>query len=61
MKGGTPKQKTLFDKQTVEAITNRPVIQPGEPEPAERPSRLREWLRLTIDLAKGRRIRITRE
>ena len=54
-------QKTLFDKQTVEAITTRPVIQPGEPEPAERPSRLREWLRLTIDLAKGRRIRITRE
>jgi len=54
-------QKTLFDKQTVEAIMNGPVIQPGEPGPAEHPSRLREWLRLTIDLVRGRRIRITRE
>lgn len=54
-------QKTLFDKQTVEAIMNGPLIEPTETEPVERAGRVREWLRLTIDLVKGRRIRTTRE
>lgn len=56
-------QKTLFDKQTIESIMNGPVIEPAEAEtePAKRPGRLREWLRLTLDLAKGRRLRIARE